>query len=70
MGHLFTIRQVGAKYGYPVLDVTWAPSYEVNKEAYFTKKYVDVFKELASKADTFINACDYDIEGTVIGTTS
>jgi DNA topoisomerase-1 len=67
VGHLFTIRQSGAKYGYPVLDVTWAPSYEVNKEAYYTKKYVDVFKELASKADTFINACDYDTEGTVIG---
>ena len=68
VGHLFTIRQVGTKYGYPVLDVTWAASYEVNKEAYYTKKYVDVFKELASKASMFINACDYDTEGTVIGT--
>ncbi len=68
VGHLFTIRQVGTKHGYPVLDVAWAPSYEVNKEAYFTKKYVDVFRELASKASTFVNACDYDTEGTVIGT--
>ncbi len=67
VGHLFTIRQVGAQHGYPVLDVTWAASYEVNKEAYYTKKYADVFRELASKASTFINACDYDTEGTVIG---
>ncbi len=67
VGHLFTIRQVGTKYGYPVLDVTWAASYEVNKEADYTKKYVDVFKALASKASMFINACDYDTEGTVIG---
>ena len=31
-------------------------------------KYLDVFKMLAPKVKTFINACDFDIEGTVIGT--
>ena len=68
VGHLFTIRQTDKAYGYPVLNVGWAASYEVNKTADFTKKYLDVFKMLAPKAKIFINACDFDIEGTVIGT--
>lgn len=68
VGHLYTIRQTDKAYGYPVLNVGWAASYEVSKGADFTKKYLDVFKMLAPKAKTFINACDFDIEGTVIGT--
>jgi DNA topoisomerase I len=68
VGHIYTIRQKGIKQGYPVLDVEWAPSYEVNKSAFYTKKYLDVFKSLAQRSDSYINACDFDIEGTVIGT--
>jgi DNA topoisomerase I len=68
VGHIFTIAQTGEKHGYPVLDVHWAASYEVNKTAYYTKKYLDVFKELGARSDNYINACDFDIEGTVIGT--
>jgi DNA topoisomerase-1 len=68
VGHIFTIRQSSAGRGYPVLDVEWAPSYKVSKGSEFTKDYYDTLKSLAAKSDRFINACDYDIEGTVIGT--
>ncbi|MEM0154909.1 MAG: DNA topoisomerase I [Methanothrix sp.] len=68
VGHLFTIRQVGYKRGYPVLDVEWAPSYSASKSSAFTKQYLDTIYEVAKKCSYFINACDYDIEGTVIGT--
>ncbi len=68
VGHIFTIRQKGGTRGYPVLDVEWAPSYEVDKKAYFTKKYLDVFTMLTKRSESYINACDFDIEGTVIGT--
>ncbi|MDE1871253.1 MAG: DNA topoisomerase I [Candidatus Micrarchaeota archaeon] len=68
VGHIFTIRQKDDRRGYPVLDVEWAASYEVDKKAYYTKKYLDVFRMLAQKSDSCINACDFDIEGTVIGT--
>ena len=68
VGHIFTVRQKGTERGYPVLDVEWAASYEVNKASYYTKKYLDVFKMLSQKSDVYINACDFDIEGTVIGT--
>ncbi len=68
VGHLFTIKQAGDKRGYPVLDVEWAPSYEVNKGAAYTKQYLMTLQSLAQKCGIFINACDYDVEGTVIGT--
>jgi DNA topoisomerase-1 len=68
VGHLFTIKQSDNKQGYPILDVKWSASYEVSKGSYFTKKYLDVFRALAQRSDHYINACDFDIEGTVIGT--
>ncbi|MCL5404328.1 MAG: DNA topoisomerase I [Candidatus Marsarchaeota archaeon] len=68
VGHLFTIKQVGTSRGYPILDVEWAPSYEASKSSAFTKQYLDAIKDIARQCSEFINACDYDIEGTVIGT--
>ncbi len=68
VGHLFTIRQSGSERGYPVLNIEWAPSYEVGKKSEHTKDYLDTLKDIAKKCGRFINACDFDIEGTVIGT--
>ncbi|HUY70313.1 MAG TPA: DNA topoisomerase I [Candidatus Baltobacteraceae bacterium] len=68
VGHVFTIHQADKERNYPVLNVEWAASYKVNAKSDYTKKYLDVFVELAPKVDMFINACDYDTEGTVIGT--
>ncbi|MCL5101737.1 MAG: DNA topoisomerase I [Candidatus Marsarchaeota archaeon] len=68
VGHLYTIRQVGYKRGYPVLDVEWAPSYSASKSSAFTKQYLDTIMKVAKECSYFVNACDYDIEGTVIGT--
>lgn len=65
VGHLFTI--VGGGGGFPILEVKWAPAYKLKNKEY-TKKYLDAILEIAKKCDFFINACDYDIEGTVIGT--
>ncbi|MGC8496326.1 MAG: DNA topoisomerase I [Candidatus Micrarchaeia archaeon] len=68
VGHIFTIHQAGSAHGYPVLDVEWVPSYKASPVMAYTKKYFDVFEMLSKKCDTFVNACDYDTEGTVIGT--
>jgi DNA topoisomerase-1 len=68
VGHLFTIKQKGNERGYPILNVEWAPSYAVSKNSAFTKGYLDTIRKLSTNCDTFINACDYDTEGTVIGT--
>ena len=67
-GHLFTLSQKGVSKTLPIFDLEWTASYKVGKGAYFTKKYLDTIKEVSKGCDTFTNACDYDIEGTVIGT--
>ena len=67
VGHIFGLKQKKHGWGYPVFDIDWAPSYQVSPASAFTKKYLDVIKDLAKKCDSFINACDYDIEGEVIG---
>ena len=66
-GHLFSLHQRQKTYTLPIFDIEWAPSYKVNKNAYFTKKYLDAIETIGRKCNFFINACDYDIEGTIIG---
>ncbi|MGC8648673.1 MAG: DNA topoisomerase I [Candidatus Micrarchaeia archaeon] len=68
VGHLFTIKQKGNERGYPVLDIEWAPSYVASSKYSYTKDYLDLIKELSSVSNVIVNACDFDIEGTVIGT--
>lgn len=68
VGHLFSLKQKGVGSKLPVFDVEWVPSFGMSKESYFTKKYLDTIKDAARGCDVFINACDYDTEGTVIGT--
>ncbi|MEM3827399.1 MAG: DNA topoisomerase I, partial [Candidatus Micrarchaeaceae archaeon] len=68
VGHIFTIKQSDASKSYPVLNVEWAPSYTVNSKAGFTKDYLDTLSMLGKNAGELINACDFDLEGTVIGT--
>jgi DNA topoisomerase I len=68
VGHLFTIKQKGSERGYPVLEIEWAPSYSVGTKSEHTKAYLETLRELAKNCNRFINACDFDLEGTVIGT--
>jgi DNA topoisomerase I len=68
VGHIYGLRERNANgWTYPVFDVEWVPSYMVSKESDFTKKYLDTIKSLAKECGSFINACDYDVEGEVIG---
>ncbi len=67
VGHLFTVAEKKKKSTYPSFDIEWVPSYKVSKEAAFTKKYLDVLKRLVKKADDFVCATDFDVEGSLIG---
>ncbi|MBN2053074.1 DNA topoisomerase I [Candidatus Woesearchaeota archaeon] len=67
VGHLYTVAEKKKSFTYPSFDLQWAPSSEVNKKADFSGKYLEVIKKLAKKASAFTVACDYDIEGEVIG---
>ncbi|MEM4139474.1 MAG: DNA topoisomerase, partial [Sulfolobaceae archaeon] len=64
VGHLFTLSGNG---GFPVFEAEWKPIWVEDKKANFAKKYYTLLSELSRKAELFINACDYDIEGSVIG---
>lgn len=83
VGHLYTLRQVAssgapptltrpglAKGGggeYPVFNIEWAPTHEVEKEAGYSEKYLNAIKKLAPGADEYVCACDFDVEGSLIG---
>lgn len=67
VGHLFSIAEKQKKAEYPNFDVSWQPSYLVNKDAAYTKKYVDVIKKLAKSSKEFVVSCDFDLEGSTIG---
>ena len=63
-GHLFNLY---GNSGFPVFSMEWKPLWAIDESAKYTKKYYDLFKLLSSNAREYINACDYDIEGSVIG---
>jgi len=68
VGHLYGLKQSdGTKKQYPVFNIEWAPSSDINKGSAFTKKYLSRIKKLAKEANEFTIATDYDVEGEVIG---
>ncbi len=67
VGHLFTVAENEKSFTYPSFNVGWVPSHKQSKQADYSKKYLDVIKKLSKTANTFTVACDYDIEGEVIG---
>lgn len=67
VGHLFTVAEKEKSYKYPSFDIEWVASHKKNKDASYTKKYLDVIKKISKEADSFTVACDYDVEGEVIG---
>ncbi|NOZ30966.1 MAG: hypothetical protein GXO68_03335 [Crenarchaeota archaeon] len=64
-GHLFGIHT--SKRGFPVYDYVWRPTWEYDRNASYLKKFYYVLSRLLPNASKYINACDYDIEGSVIG---
>ncbi len=68
LGHLYTIVQDGGKRSsYPVFDFKWAPRHQAERKAKSIRNWVEAFSKLSSDADEFMSACDYDIEGSLIG---
>lgn len=65
VGHLYSLAPKNRKK--KKFDLEWVPLYEKDKTKKYTKNYVDAIKKLSKDADRFIHACDYDIEGTLIG---
>ena len=68
VGHLYTVTQAeGERGNYPVFNYRWVPRYEAEKNAKNTRNWIEAISRLAENASEFIDACDYDIEGSLIG---
>ncbi|HSV50142.1 MAG TPA: DNA topoisomerase, partial [Candidatus Acidoferrales bacterium] len=70
LGHLYTITgKDRAKRDYPIFEYQWVPKYVAEKGASRIRTWLKVISDLAQDADTFVNGCDYDVEGSIIGYT-
>lgn len=64
-GHLFSLYT--SVHDIPVFDYIWAPRWEAERGASHTRKFYYLMKYLSKASLSVVNACDYDIEGSVIG---
>ncbi len=68
LGHLYTVAADKKKpRQFPVLDYDWVPLYLAEKGASRLRIWLQAIADLAKGADDFVDACDYDIEGSIIG---
>ncbi|MEM2917304.1 MAG: DNA topoisomerase I [Candidatus Bathyarchaeia archaeon] len=68
IGHLYTImHERGTRNYYPVFSFKWVPRHLAEKGAKEIGTWIETISKLAKEADEFIDACDYDIEGSLIG---
>src|SRR5438876_3222211 len=71
IGHLYAVdakTHTSRRY-YPVWDFEWKPKHLIDKKSARLARWIQAISSLASKADRYINACDYDVEGSLIGYT-
>ncbi|MBR9683871.1 DNA topoisomerase I [Candidatus Woesearchaeota archaeon] len=68
VGHLFGLVEENKKgWTYPVFDIKWDAGYKAHKDLKYIKDYIDTLAMLVKKVDKITIACDYDVEGEVIG---
>ena len=68
VGHLYILAEKGGEsWQYPIFDTEWKPIFKVNKSAKYTKDYIKTLTQLGKNASEVTIACDFDIEGEVIG---
>jgi DNA topoisomerase-1 len=71
LGHLYAVATEGKKSRsqYPVWDFTWKPKHIVERGQFRQEKWIRAISVVSKEADRFVNGCDYDLEGSVIGYT-
>jgi DNA topoisomerase-1 len=68
IGHLYTVTgERSERNYYPVFNFKWVPRYVAERGAKQIRTWLETISKLAEDADMFIDACDYDIEGSIIG---
>ena len=69
LGHLYSITSKHKGYSFPVFDYQWVPRYQAERGASRIRAWLKVIAQLAQDAENFVDACDFDIEGSIIGYT-
>lgn len=68
LGHLYTIA---SKYKscrtYPIFEYEWVPLHLAQPKAARIRTWLNIITKLAQNAEIFVDACDFDIEGSIIG---
>lgn len=68
LGHLYTVTSTKkTKWDYPVFDYQWSPQWMVKKGNLKSRTWLKELAKLSENAEEFVDACDYDIEGSIIG---
>ncbi len=69
LGHLYQVDVKGSqeRHHYPVWDFAWKPKHQVEKGQRKQELWLQAITELSKDVDVYINAADYDIEGSLIG---
>jgi len=68
LGHLYTVASTKkTKWDYPVFDYQWLPQWMVKRGSLKNRIWLKELSELSENAEEFVDACDYDIEGSIIG---
>ncbi len=68
LGHLYTVAsKEKTKWDYPVFEYRWVPRYLAERGASKIRIWLKVIAKLATNAEKFVDACDFDIEGSIIG---
>ncbi|MEM3712526.1 MAG: DNA topoisomerase I [Thermoproteota archaeon] len=67
LGHLYELTtMISDRRVYPVLDYKWVPKHVVDKNRRL-EKWLEEMGKIGNGVDYYVNACDYDIEGSLIG---
>lgn len=71
LGHLYAVTADSdeKRSQYPVWNFSWKPKYLVERGQARQERWIRSISEIVKEADRFINACDFDIEGSLIGYT-
>ena len=68
VGHLYGLVEAKKQaWYYPIFDIKWQASYLTSPKLAYVKDYIDTIALLAKKAEQITVACDFDVEGEVIG---
>ncbi|MBC7112566.1 MAG: DNA topoisomerase I [Candidatus Methanomethyliales bacterium] len=64
LGHLYGVEQNSTGWSFPIFDLRWAPLKDRRK-----RMWIEAIAEIAKGADSYVCACDFDVEGSLIGYT-